>query len=159
MTTSDKPVVLSRAGRRAGDDGDLCAARFMLQLDFSVVNAALPTILRELGMASAQLQRIVTGYALTPGSLLLDGGRLADLLGRRRLLAVRQFSHLTEATWFRRGRRSQEQPREDSAASSTESATCLDRRWEPAVRARRSSSPADLEADLPDRRHLLRPRQ
>ena len=39
-------------------------------------------------MAAAQLQWIVTGYALTFGSLLLAGGRLADLLGRRRLLAA-----------------------------------------------------------------------
>jgi EmrB/QacA subfamily drug resistance transporter len=66
----------------------ICAAQFVLQLDFSVVNVALPTIQRELGMAAAQLQWIVTGYALTFGSLLLAGGRLADLLGRRRLLAV-----------------------------------------------------------------------
>jgi MFS family permease len=41
-----------------------------------------------LGMAAAQLQWIVTGYALTLGSLLLAGGRLADLFGRRRMLAA-----------------------------------------------------------------------
>jgi EmrB/QacA subfamily drug resistance transporter len=66
----------------------ICAAQFVLQLDFSIVNVALPTIQRELGMAAAQLQWIVTGYALTFGSLLLVGGRLADLLGRRRLLVI-----------------------------------------------------------------------
>jgi EmrB/QacA subfamily drug resistance transporter len=66
----------------------ICAAQFVLQLDFSIVNVALPTIQRELHMAAAQLQWIVTGYALTFGSLLLAGGRLADLLGRRRLLAA-----------------------------------------------------------------------
>ena len=66
----------------------ICAAQFVLQLDFSIVNVALPTIQRELHMAPAQLQWIVTGYALTFGSLLLAGGRLADLLGRRRLLAA-----------------------------------------------------------------------
>jgi MFS family permease len=65
----------------------ICAAQFVLQLDFSIVNVALPTIQRELHMAAAQLEWIVTGYALTFGSLLLAGGRLADLLGRRRLLA------------------------------------------------------------------------
>jgi EmrB/QacA subfamily drug resistance transporter len=64
----------------------ICAAQFVLQLDFSIVNVALPTIQRELHMVAAQLQWIVTGYALTFGSLLLAGGRLADLLGRRRLL-------------------------------------------------------------------------
>src|SRR6204780_5861186 len=62
----------------------ICAAQFVLQLDFSIVNVALPTIQRELHMAAAQLQWIVTGYALTFGSLLLAGGRLARPLGRRR---------------------------------------------------------------------------
>jgi MFS family permease len=66
----------------------ICAAQFVLQLDFSIVNVALPTIQRELGMAPAELQWIVTGYALTFGSLLLAGGRLADRLGRRRLLGA-----------------------------------------------------------------------
>ncbi|HEY7261304.1 MAG TPA: MFS transporter [Trebonia sp.] len=66
----------------------VCAAQFVLQLDFSIVNVALNTIQRELNMAPAELQWIVTGYALTFGSLLLAGGRLADLLGRRRLLAI-----------------------------------------------------------------------
>jgi EmrB/QacA subfamily drug resistance transporter len=66
----------------------VCAAQFVLQLDFSIVNVALPTIQADLHMAAAQLQWIVTGYALTFGSLLLAGGRLADLLGRRRLLVI-----------------------------------------------------------------------
>jgi EmrB/QacA subfamily drug resistance transporter len=66
----------------------ICAAQFVLQLDFSIVNVALPSIQRELGMPAAALQWIVTGYALAFGSLLLAGGRLADLLGRRRMLAV-----------------------------------------------------------------------
>src|SRR5580658_9966852 len=66
----------------------ICAAQFVLQLDFSIVNVALPTIERELHMAAAELQWIVTGYALTFGSLLLAGGRLADLIGRCRLLVV-----------------------------------------------------------------------
>ncbi|HTZ92014.1 MAG TPA: MFS transporter [Streptosporangiaceae bacterium] len=66
----------------------ICAAQFVLQLDFSIVNVALPRIQADLHMAAAQLQWIVTGYALTFGSLLLAGGRLADLLGRRRLLSA-----------------------------------------------------------------------
>src|SRR5580692_10849910 len=66
----------------------ICAAQFVLQLDFSIVNVALPSIQRELRMPAAELQWIVTGYALTFGSLLLAGGRLADLLGRRRLLVI-----------------------------------------------------------------------
>jgi EmrB/QacA subfamily drug resistance transporter len=66
----------------------ICGAQFVLQLDFSIVNVALPTIQRDLHMPAAQLQWLVTGYALTFGSLLLTGGRLADLLGRRRLLVI-----------------------------------------------------------------------
>jgi EmrB/QacA subfamily drug resistance transporter len=66
----------------------ICAAQFVLQLDFSIVNVALPRIQASLHMAPAELQWIVTGYALTFGSLLLAGGRLADLLGRRRLLIL-----------------------------------------------------------------------
>jgi MFS family permease len=65
----------------------ICAAQFVLQLDFSIVNVALPTIQADLRIPAPQLQWIVTGYALTFGSLLLTGGRLADLVGRRRLLA------------------------------------------------------------------------
>src|SRR5437588_13014757 len=61
----------------------ICAAQFVLQLDFSIVNVALPTIQKELGFAAADLQWVVTGYALTFGSLLLLGGRAGDLLGRR----------------------------------------------------------------------------
>jgi MFS family permease len=66
----------------------ICAAQFVLQLDFSIVNVALPTIQADLHMAAAQLQWVVTGYALTFGSLLLAGGRLADLFGRRRILVL-----------------------------------------------------------------------
>jgi EmrB/QacA subfamily drug resistance transporter len=64
----------------------ICAAQFVLTLDFSIVNVALPTIQREFGMPAVELQWMVTGYALTFGSLLLAGGRLADLFGRRRLM-------------------------------------------------------------------------
>jgi MFS family permease len=68
--------------------GLLCAAQFVLQLDFSIVNVALPTIQQDLGFAPAELQWVVTGYALTFGSLLILGGRVGDLLGRRRLLML-----------------------------------------------------------------------
>jgi EmrB/QacA subfamily drug resistance transporter len=66
--------------------GLVVAAQFVLQLDFSIVNVALPTIKRELHFAPADLQWIVTGYALTFGSLLLFGGRVGDLAGHRRVL-------------------------------------------------------------------------
>ncbi|HEX3964149.1 MAG TPA: MFS transporter [Trebonia sp.] len=68
--------------------GLVVAAQFVLQLDFSIVNVALPTIKRELHFAPADLQWIVTGYALTFGSLLLFGGRVGDLAGHRRVLVI-----------------------------------------------------------------------
>jgi EmrB/QacA subfamily drug resistance transporter len=66
----------------------ICAAQFVLQLDFSIVNVALPTIQSQLHFTAAHLQWIVTGYALTFGSLLLLGGRVGDLIGHRRLLVA-----------------------------------------------------------------------
>jgi EmrB/QacA subfamily drug resistance transporter len=66
----------------------LCTAQLVLTLDFSIVNVALPTIQRELHFSSGNLQWLVTGYALTFGSLLLLSGRAGDLLGRLRLLVI-----------------------------------------------------------------------
>lgn len=68
--------------------GLVVAAQFVLQLDFSIVNIALPTVKRELHFAPADLQWIVTGYALTFGSLLLFGGRVGDRAGHRRVLLI-----------------------------------------------------------------------
>src|ERR1700678_1185294 len=68
--------------------GLVVAAQFVLQLDFSIVNVALPTIKREVHFVPADLQWIVTGYALTFGSLLLFGGRVGDLVGHRRVLLI-----------------------------------------------------------------------
>lgn len=66
----------------------VCAAQFVLQLDFSVVNVALPSIKGGLGFSDSDLQWIVTGYALTFGALLLLGGRAGDLFGQRRMLLL-----------------------------------------------------------------------
>lgn len=63
----------------------LCAAQFMVILDITVVNVALPSIQRELGFGLADLQWVVTAYTLAFGGLLLLGGRAADVLGRRRV--------------------------------------------------------------------------
>ncbi len=57
----------------------------MVVLDFSIVNVALPSIERELGLTTAVAQWVVTGYAIAFGGLLILGGRAADLLGRRRM--------------------------------------------------------------------------
>jgi len=63
----------------------LCAAQFMVILDFSIVNVALPSMQRDLGFSQQNLQWVVSAYALTFGGFLLLGGRAADLLGRRRV--------------------------------------------------------------------------
>jgi EmrB/QacA subfamily drug resistance transporter len=59
-------------------------AQFVLQLDFSIVNVALATIQYHLHFSAVGLQWVVSGYALTFGSLLLIGGRLGDVIGHRR---------------------------------------------------------------------------
>ncbi len=67
----------------------LATAQFMVILDATIVNVALPTIQKALGFATASdLQWIVTAYALVFGGFLLLGGRLADLVGRRRMLMI-----------------------------------------------------------------------
>lgn len=63
----------------------LCAAQFMVILDITVVNLALPSIQAELGIAVADLQWVITAYTVTFGGLLLLGGRAADLFGQRRM--------------------------------------------------------------------------
>src|SRR5262247_2764150 len=66
----------------------LCLVQFMDVLDASILNIALPSIKRDLGFTQESLQWIVNGYILTYGGFLLLGGRVADLLGRRRILVT-----------------------------------------------------------------------
>jgi EmrB/QacA subfamily drug resistance transporter len=63
----------------------LCVAQFVVVLDASIVNVALPTIKEALDFSEDSLPWVVNAYVLTFGGFLLLGGRLADLLGRRRL--------------------------------------------------------------------------
>src|SRR2546423_10030175 len=60
-------------------------AQFMVILDVAIVNVALPWIKSDLGFSQASLQWVISAYAIFFGGALLLGGRLADLLGRRRL--------------------------------------------------------------------------
>lgn len=66
----------------------LALAQFMVVLDVSIVNVALPAIQTAFGMSTSSLQWIVTAYTLTFGGFLLFGGRAADLFGRRRLFLI-----------------------------------------------------------------------
>jgi len=61
---------------------------FMIMLDNTIVNVALPSIQQSLGLKISELEWVVTGYALTFGALMLTGGKLGDLLGRRRIFVV-----------------------------------------------------------------------
>ena len=64
----------------------LCAVQFLDIVDSAIVNVALPSIQRSLHFSQQNLQWVASGYILTYGGFLLLGGRLADLLGRRRIL-------------------------------------------------------------------------
>ncbi|HEY7296111.1 MAG TPA: MFS transporter [Dehalococcoidia bacterium] len=65
-----------------------CLAQFMVILDFAIVNVALPSIQRDLDLSQSTLQSVVIAYGLLLGGFFLLGGRLGDLLGRRRILLV-----------------------------------------------------------------------
>jgi EmrB/QacA subfamily drug resistance transporter len=68
--------------------GLLCATQFMLVIDVSIINVALPTIQRALDFSTSNLQWVASGYALTFGGFLLLGGRVSDVLGRRRMFML-----------------------------------------------------------------------
>jgi EmrB/QacA subfamily drug resistance transporter len=86
-----------RAGTAAGDGrvrhrglalGLILLAQLLVVIDVSIVTLALPAIQRGLGFSPAGLQWVISAYALAFGGFLLLGGRLADLLGRRRMLVA-----------------------------------------------------------------------
>lgn len=72
----------------------LAIAQFMVVLDVSIVNVALPSLAKDLHFSPNNLQWVVTAYTLTFGGLLLLGGRAADIFGRKKLFtaAVLLFS-------------------------------------------------------------------
>jgi EmrB/QacA subfamily drug resistance transporter len=79
----------------------VCFAQFMVVLDATIVNVALPSIQRDLDLSNQNLQWVVNAYTLVFGGFLLLGGRAADLLGRRRLfvagLAIFSLASLVNA--------------------------------------------------------------
>ena len=68
--------------------GALAFALFMIMLDNTVVNVALPSIQRDLGIGLSELEWTVNAYALTFAVLMLTGGKLADFFGRRRIFLL-----------------------------------------------------------------------
>jgi EmrB/QacA subfamily drug resistance transporter len=81
------------AATRAGDRrwfvlALVVAAQFMVVLDIAIVNVALPSIKTDLNFSQESLQWVITAYSILFGGVLLLGGRLADVLGRRRLFVA-----------------------------------------------------------------------
>jgi len=69
----------------------LAVAQFVVVLDASITNVALPSIGRDLEISQENLAWVVNGYTLVFGGFLLLGGRIADLVGRRRILRNRRL--------------------------------------------------------------------
>lgn len=92
------PVVIEKPADEIVDPGThkhlgwalvlICMAQLMVVLDSTIANIALPFIGADLDISRANLQWIVTGYALAFGGLLLLGGRLGDLYGRRKIFII-----------------------------------------------------------------------
>ncbi|MER7244466.1 DHA2 family efflux MFS transporter permease subunit [Kribbella sp. NPDC000426] len=68
-----------------------CVSQFMVILDASIVNVALPSVQRDLGFTATSLAWVVNGYLLTFAGFMLLGGRAADLFGQRRMLVAGLF--------------------------------------------------------------------
>src|SRR6187397_2137326 len=79
---------MTRQQLRWGALALIVTAQFMVILDVAIVNVALPSIKSDLGFSQASLQWVVSAYAIFFGGALLLGGRLGDLLGRRRLFVA-----------------------------------------------------------------------
>jgi EmrB/QacA subfamily drug resistance transporter len=88
------PVLAAPASERAGGPRSgwllvvCCVAQFMVILDLSIVNVALPSIQSSLGFSSPELQWIVDAYAITFAGFLMFGGRAADHFGQRRMFVL-----------------------------------------------------------------------
>ena len=81
-------IRLNEGNRRWWTLAAMCFALFMIMLDNTVVNVALPSIQRDLGASLSGLEWTVNIYTLTFAVLLVTGGRLGDILGRRRMFVV-----------------------------------------------------------------------
>ena len=85
IAASLRRLALSEDNRRWWTLGAMCFALFMIMLDNTVVNVALPSIQRDLGASLAALAWTVNAYTLTFAVLLVTAGRLGDIFGRRRM--------------------------------------------------------------------------
>src|ERR671925_1592967 len=83
-----KARILAPENRKWLTLGAVAFGLFMIMLDNTIVNVALPSIQRDLHIGISELEWVVNGYALTFAVLMLTGGKLADLFGRRRIFIV-----------------------------------------------------------------------
>jgi MFS transporter, DHA2 family, methylenomycin A resistance protein len=86
--TSTQTTTSTRAGTAPRVLAIMCAGMFVVLLDVTIVNVALPSIGRDLGASVSGLQWVVDGYAVAIASLLLAGGTLGDRIGHRRVLLL-----------------------------------------------------------------------
>ena len=83
-----KRMALNDGNRRWWTLAAMCFALFMIMLDNTVVNVALPSIQEDLGASLSTLAWTVSAYTLSLGVLLITGGRLGDIYGRRRVFLI-----------------------------------------------------------------------
>ena len=83
-----KARILAEENRKWWTLASVAFALFMIMLDNTVVNVALPSIRRDLGISLSSLEWVVSGYALSFAVLMLTGGKLADMFGRRRIFVI-----------------------------------------------------------------------
>ncbi|HSD25063.1 MAG TPA: MFS transporter [Solirubrobacterales bacterium] len=79
---------ITEANRKWWTLGAMCLSMFMIMLDSTVVNVALPSIQKDLDTSVNQLEWVVNGYTLSFAALLVTGGRLGDIFGRRRVFMI-----------------------------------------------------------------------
>jgi EmrB/QacA subfamily drug resistance transporter len=91
--------LISQENRRWWTLAAVSFGLFMIMLDNTVVNVALPSIRADLGISVSELEWVVNAYALTFGVLLLTGGKLADLIGRRRIYIAGLLIFTAASLW------------------------------------------------------------
>jgi EmrB/QacA subfamily drug resistance transporter len=84
----DSRGLITEANRKWWTLGAMCLSMFMIMLDSTVVNVALPSIQEDLDTSVDQLEWVVNGYTLSFAALLVTGGRLGDIFGRRRIFTI-----------------------------------------------------------------------
>jgi MFS family permease len=84
----DSPGRITEANRKWWTLGAMCLSMFMIMLDSTVVNVALPSIQKDLKTSVNQLEWVVNGYTLSFAALLVTGGRLGDIFGRRLIFMI-----------------------------------------------------------------------